>query len=369
MLDPVARAAIDRARDALDIADPPGRIGLSLREKRDFSLFRALRALKEGRIERSPEFDFSEEIAKRLGVYPSSRFFVPMEILERPLGPAAARAMSTLSGSKGGYLVGVENMSYIDVLRARSVATRLGAQMLSGLRGNVAFGRGTGTVTTVWQGGDGTSASATDQALGQSSMTPRTCIAITDVSEQLLAQSAAAEAFLMADLATGTAKAVDRAVISGAGGAEPLGIKNTPGVTTGQDAANATYAKVLAFPGTAGTANAIGLAPAFIANTAGTLVLAQRQRFSGVDSPLWTGNVLDGELAGFRAMSSEQVSSANLIFGSWDEIVIGEWGVLELAVDRGGTRFNAGQVGIRAMWMVDVLLRHPQAFIVSTNLS
>ena len=28
-----------------------------------------------------------------------------------------------------------------------------------------------------------------------------------------------------------------------------------------------------------------------------------------------------------------------------------------------------GQVGIRALWMVDVMLRYPQAFVVSTNLS
>jgi hypothetical protein len=49
--------------------------------------------------------------------------------------------------------------------------------------------------------------------------------------------------------------------------------------------------------------------------------------------------------------------------------VIGDWGVLELSTDNGGTRFNQAQVGVRALWMVDVLLRYPQAFVVSTNLS
>jgi len=68
-------------------------------------------------------------------------------------------------------------------------------------------------------------------------------------------------------------------------------------------------------------------------------------------------------------MSSEQIASGNLIYGSWDEVVIGEWGVLELDLDRGGTRFNTALVGIRAMYMVDVMLRYPQAFVVSTNLS
>jgi hypothetical protein len=49
--------------------------------------------------------------------------------------------------------------------------------------------------------------------------------------------------------------------------------------------------------------------------------------------------------------------------------VLCEWGVLELAVDTGGARFNNAQVGIRAMWMVDTMIRNPQAFVVSTNLS
>ncbi len=162
---------------------------------------------------------------------------------------------------------------------------------------------------------------------------------------------------------------MDAAIINGAGGAQPLGIKNTTGVTTGQDASTATYAKILAFVTTAAGSNAIRANPGFVTNAAGAAILAQKARFSNTDTPLWTGNLMDGECVGFRAMSSEQLSSGNLIFGSWGEIIVGSWGVLELAMDNGGTRFNQAQVGIRAMWMVDVLLRYPQAFVVSTSLS
>jgi hypothetical protein len=44
------------------------------------------------------------------------------------------------------------------------------------------FPRQTGKVSVTWQAGEGTSVTAADQALGQLSMTPKTCIAITDVS-------------------------------------------------------------------------------------------------------------------------------------------------------------------------------------------
>ena len=351
-------------------------LGLSHSETQRYSLFKAIRALKFGGnnsrfIEEAGfEMECSRSVAKKIGRTLTSNILIPAEVLQRPLGEAAVRAMATTPGAKGGYLVNVTNMGFIDILRNRSVAMAMGARVLSGLVGNVTFPRQTGKVTVTWQGGEGTSITAADQALGQLSMTPKTCIAITDVSEQLLAQSSpSAEAFVMADLASDVAiDGVDAATINGTGGAQPLGIKNTTGVTTGQDAAAATYAKVLAFVSTAGSANAIRGNPGWVTNTAGAAVLMQKQRFSSTDTPLWEGNMLNGSVVGFNAMSSEQLASANLIFGSWDELVIGEWGVLELSMDNGGTRFNQAQVGIRAMWMVDVLLRYPQAFVVSVNL-
>ena len=360
-----------RARPAI-----ASELGLTKRETQEFSLFRVLRYLKDRadpRVREAAGFELacSGTLAKKLNRDGSASVFIPAEVLTRAMPvEVMQRAMATTPGSKGGFLVNVENMGFIDILRNRSVARALGARVLSGLEGNVIFPRQTGKATVTWQGGEGVSVGATDQALGQLSMTPKTAIVITDVSEQLLRQSSpSAEQFVMADLASDIAiDGVDAAVINGTGGAQPLGIKNTTGVTTGQDAAAATYAKTLAFIGAAGASNAIRGNPGWVTNIAGAIVLMQKQRFSSTDTPLWEGNALDGSLVGFRAMSSEQLASANLIFGSWDELVIGEWGVLELATDTGGTRFNQAQVGIRAMWMVDVMLRYPQAFVVSTNL-
>lgn len=353
-------------------------IGLSRNDAKKFSIFRAVRALQSGLQDRSLveaaafEFECSREVAKKIGREGGTSLFIPAEILTRPLGAEAVkRTMATTPGAKGGYMVDVENLGFIDILRNRSVAMAMGARVLSGLQGNVMFPRQTGKVTVSWQAGEGSTITAADQALGQLSMTPKTCIAITDVSEQLLRQATpSAEAFVMADLAADVAiDGVDAAVLNGSGGAQPLGIKNTTGITSGQDAASATYAKILAFPIVAGGVNAIRGNPGWVTNTAGAGRLLQVQRFTSTDTPVWVGNLLNGLLVGFNAMSSEQVSANGLIFGSWDEVVIGEWGVLELKTDSGGTRFNAGLVGIRAMWMVDVLVRYPQAFIVSSNLS
>lgn len=353
-------------------------IGLSKKDAERFSIFRAIRALKfgaqHGRFleEAAYEIECSRAVAKKLGREMTTSFLIPAEVLTRPMPvDVLQRAMATTPGAKGGYLVNVENMGFIDILRNRSCTRNLGARVLAGLEGNVVFPRQTGKQSVTWQAGEHTSVTAGDQALGQLSMVPKTAITITDVSEQLLRQSSpSAEQFVMADLAAVIAiDGVDAAAINGTGGAQPLGVKNTTGITSGQDAATATYAKILAFPVAAGAANAIRGNPGFVTNIAGAAVLMQKSRFSNTDTPLWEGNLLDGQLVGFRAMSSEQLASGNLIFGSWDELVIGEWGVLELATDSGGTRFNTATVGIRAMWMVDVMLRYPQAFVVSTNLS
>jgi len=374
------------AKDILDVMEERGKlnpvsasaVGLSAKETKEYSIFRAIRALKFGASnpkfheEAAFELECSRTVAKNLGRDLTSNILVPGEVLTRPLGrEAASRAMSTLPGAKGGYMVNVDNLGFIDILRNRSVALNMGARNLSGLVGNVTFARQTGKASVTWQGGDGANITASDQALGQLSMTPKTAIAITDVSEQLLRQSTpSAEQFVMADLAADIAiDGVDNVVINGTGGAQPLGIKNTTGITSGQDAASATYAKILAFITSAATVNAVRGNPGFVTNTAGSAKLMTVQRFTSTDTPIWAGNMLDGQLVGFRAMSSEQLASANLLFGSWDEVIIGDWGVLELAMDHGGTRFNQAQVGIRAMWMVDVLVRYPQAFVLSTNLS
>lgn len=377
-LDVIAKEILEITQERSSVQTSASALGLSRNEASKYSLFRAIRALHYGNRdpramqEAAYEMECSNAIAKQLGRGATANILVPAEVLTRPLGAeAASRAMATSPGAKGSYMVNVDNMGFIDILRNRSVAMQMGARQLTGLTGNVMFPRQTGKATVTWQAGDGTSITASDQALGQLSMTPKTVIAITDVSEQLLRQATpSAESFVMGDLAATIAiDGVDSAVINGAGGAQPLGIKNTTGITSGQDASSATYAKILTFVSTAGALNAIRGNPGFVTTTAGASVLMRVQRFTSTDTPIWTGNMLDGQLVGFNAMSSEQLSSGNLIFGSWDEVVIGDWGVLELSTDNGGTRFNQAQVGIRALWMVDVLLRYPQAFVVSTNLS
>lgn len=347
-------------------------LGLSRKDASNYSMFRVMRMLSAqngGDTQRftqeaAYEIECSRAVAKQLGRQPDG-IFVPADILRRPV----QRALTSQPGASGGYLVDTENMGFIDILRNRSVLSQMGARTLSGLQGNVSIPRQSGAGTMAWQAGETTAATAADQTFGQYSMTPKTAIAVTEVGRTLMMQSSpSAESMVTADLARIVALGVDLAGLTGTGGAQPIGIENTPGVTTGQDAANATYAKMLAFQGVAAGYNAILGGAGYVTTPAVAAILMAKSRFTNTDTPLWDGSILDGQLCGMRAMSSNQVTTAHCIFGSWNELIIGEWGVLELTMNPYQS-FNAGVVAVRAMYTVDMLVRYPAAFVVSSSVT
>jgi hypothetical protein len=97
-------------------------------------------------------------------------------------------------------------------------------------------------------------------------------------------------------------------------------------------------------------------------------LLMQRARFSNTDTPLWAGNIWNGQVSGFPGMSSNQLTAASMIFGDWQEAVIAEWGVLEVEVNP-YANFQAGIIGVRAIYSMDVGVRRPFAFSRSTSIT
>ena len=90
-------------------------------------------------------------------------------------------------------------------------------------------------------------------------------------------------------------------------------------------------------------------------------LLAQRVKVASTFSPLWEGGLLDGNMAGFRAVATNQLTAASMIFGDFSQVIIGEWGMLELAMNP-YANFAAAITGIRAIQTVDVGIRYAGAF-------
>ena len=97
-------------------------------------------------------------------------------------------------------------------------------------------------------------------------------------------------------------------------------------------------------------------------------LLATRQRFASTDTPIWTGNILDGQVAGFPAHTSTLIPAGTMLFGDFSEVVQAEWGVLEIDVNP-YANFQAGTIGIRAFSYVDVGVRTAGAFSAASSIT
>lgn len=273
-----------------------------------------------------------------------------------------ARDMTVAASNAGGFLVsGAEVAMAFDVLRAKSVAFRLGAQMFPGLVGQTALSKVNAGSTAYWLSTEAAQTTESQPVIGQVALTPRTAGAYVEVSRQLLKQSRLADQVIQRDLGAALSAAADGAVIAGTGvGGQPTGIVNTSGVVP-VSGASLTWGSTLDAVVTSGNANTE--LSGWAATPAVGKVLATRERASG------SGFIADGGMvAGKPLLASTGVPSATLIGGPWDDVVVGEWGVLEISADP-YTQFKSAVVGIRAFWSIDVGILRPGAFTVFSSVS
>lgn len=358
------------------------KLGLGNRETEQFSLIRAIQACAAQNWHNAPfELECSQAVAKRMNrVADPQRFYVPFEVLHRPLSEegrqeVAARMsrkgqrdLTVLSSGGGGYLVGTDNVGFIDLLRNRSVAFRMGARRLSGLTNNITIPGMSVAGTPYWLASESTAATESQQTFTQLPLSPKTCAAYTEISRQLLLQSTpGAEGIVTDDLAQVVATAADLAVLDGAGsGGEPQGLI---GAGIGSvSAGSLSYDSILDFQVDLATANVMPSAGGYVTTPSVAKLAMSRARFSNTDTPLWTGNIWDGMVSGFPAMSSNQMPSAKMLFGDWQEVVVAEWGVLEVEVNPYAD-FKAGIVGVRCMYSLDVGVRRLYAFSVMDTIT
>jgi len=349
---------------------PASHLGLTQKEEQKFSWLRAIEAIAEKDWSKAPfELECSRAIAQKLNRSPNpTTFYVPYEV-QRRSQQIQRRDLTVASASGGGYLVETENVGFIELLRNRSVAFSMGAIRLSGLQGSVTVPKQTGAATSYWLANEGTQITEGNQTFGQMALNPKTVGAYTEISRQLLLQSSPdAEGIVMADLAASVALAADLAVLNGSGSAgQPTGIIGTGGVGS-TTATSVDYGKVLDFQSDVAAANVMPVAGGYVTTSAVAKILMTKQRFSSTDTPLWNGTMWDGNMAGFRAMSSEQIPAGYMIFGDWTKVVVAEWGVLEVNVNP-FANFQAGIIGVRAMYSMDVGVRYAGAFSVSTSVT
>ena len=174
---------------------------------------------------------------------------------------------------------------------------------------------------------------------------------------------------LFRSLATVCALAIDVGALRGSGASgEPQGIVGTSGVgsVTGTSLA---AAGILEFQSDVAGGNLLSESCGYVTTPAvAALLMARPELPSTGTTRLWQGNMLEGTLFNMRAMSSNQMSAATMLFGDFSQVVIGEWGVLEVEVNP-YANFQAGIIGVRAMVSIDVGVRYGGAFSYASSIT
>lgn len=385
------------------LSDPRGRDDyLDMgREARQFSIVRAIQAMatndwSQAGLERAA----SRAVARQLGRDPEG-FFVPFDTLVR--SPYAVGTAG--SGTTGGTLVATELLSeaFINVLRARSRVIEAGAMMLPGLVGNVDIPRQTAASQTGWVT-EGSALSESEGTFDKLSLSPKTIGTYSQISRNMLLQSTPAiEMIVRGDLAAQLALGIDTAAVNGPGtGGAPTGILNTAGlgsVVGGTNGAQLTFDHLVDLATAVANANADFGSLAYMLNPKAVGWLSKQKASTG--QYLWPnrggnalmnsapataipgatpfGNIGDFGALGYPLAVTNQVPSnltkgtssgvcSAVIFGNWNDLIIGEWGTLEIVVNPyDSTAYKAGAVLIRAMQSIDIGVRHAASFAVMTD--
>lgn len=365
-----------------------GNLGMSKREVKQYSVLRAIGAVVDNNWKSAGlELEAHQEIQKRVGRTPKSNnsFFVPFDVqargmdlsdeaIEREVARRVARAtgrrdLTVASGSGGGFLVATQNMGFVELLRNATVLYALGARRLGGLTDSITIPRQTSGGTAYWLSTEATAVTESQLVLGQIAMTPKTVGAYTEISRQLTLQANPdAETLVMADLAAQVAVDIDAKGINGSGASgQPTGLLNTSG-TGSVTGTSIAYAGVIEFQTDVFGANALSGSSGYLTTGVVAGLLKQRVKWGSTASPLWDGRLEDGNVDGYRGMASNQVPAGFLIFGDFSQIVIAEWGVLEVDVNP-FANFPAGILGVRAISSVDIAVRYPSAFSIASSVT
>jgi len=401
-------------RDAKVLNTPAAELELTARDQKNYNMCNGImthvRSIEEGKRYTSFETEISDEIAKRHTGRKHGGLFVPYRLNVDPqmLRDAVARygadllkragiatALAAGTATQGQEVVFTEPGPFIQFLYNAMRLKELGATVMSGLQGNVAFPKQTGRATGSWVGENpGTDVADSNLTLGQVLLSPKTYQTSASYSRQLLAQAVVdIDNLVRADLARDAALALDAAGIAGTGSSDdPTGILHTSGVqsyTLDADSGNAglpAWSDITKMEEMLEEANADQIGEFAWLTTPGIKGVFKRTprlvysagagtTVNVTGDPIWSD---DNEIDGLMARWSNQVPSDltkgtasgvchALILGVFNSMVNGLWGSgFELVVDPYRLK-KQGLIELTTFILADWALRYPAGFVAAKD--
>lgn len=344
-----------------------GNLGLSDKDVGEFSFVRLMNAVSQPQDRSAQkaaafELEVSEQGAKQFGAdFKARGSYIPQEILERGFAPQH-RTLTAGTATDGKELVATDLLagSFIDVLRNSQVTAQAGVRTLPGLVGLVDIPRQTTASAMAWLAAEDADAANTEPQFDQVSLSPKDAAAYTEVTRRLTMQSTPSiEGIIRSDLAQAIGVGTDAAILYGSGATgQPKGIANQTGINTFDfAAADPTYAETVRMIKETMVDNALMGNLGYLIDPNGWEAAVTAEKFSG------TGRTImeNGMINGYRGLVSNQITDEDWFFGNWSDVLVGEWGGLELNVDP-YTHSLKGRIRFVIFKTMDVAVRHPESF-------
>ncbi len=328
-------------------------------KKRKFSLIKAINAVANQRSLEADDLAVVEagrNEFRAAGQTANGQIVLPVETRDVDGGTATdtgtTSAILATVATQGQEAVATEKVNILDPLRANMVLSAAGATYLTGLQGDISIPTYTGS-NVGWKGEVDTA----DNGKGEFSeivLKPHRLTAFIDVSKQFLIQdSVGAEEMLQRDIIAALAEKLEATILG-----DEVATDNKPAglfcdVTA--DTAAVKYADIVDLEAQLEEANISGQL-AYIASPKAKATLRKTSKDSG------SGRFVmeDNEIEGIKVLSSSAVVTNGLALADWRELVIAQWGGLDLTIDP-LTKAADGMVRIVINAYFDAKMRRPAA--------
>lgn len=317
------------------------------RSMENFSLLKAINDVANNRQldERAQEV-VSAGIAemRKAGQSYSGQIVLPME---------ARNIQATVEGA-GQENVAEDKLGILEPLRANLVLVNAGASYMTGLVGNVSIPVYSGS--NVGWAGEVDAATNGAGTFTEVALEPKRLTAYIDVSKQFLIQdSNSAEEMLKRDIVAAISNKLEATILGTEAGSttKPAGLLN--GVSAESDAI--TYEDIVNMEAALEGANVSGEIKYIVSPTA-KATLKTTKIDAGSGKFAMEGN----EMNGYPVLCTSAVSGKGVIMGNFNDLVIGQWGGIDLTVDP-YTQAANGKVRLVINAYFDCKPRRAEAFV------
>lgn len=320
--------------------------------KENFSLVKAIRAIANNqKLDEisSAVIEKGKEEMRKSGLSYGGQIQLPTE----------ERATITVTAEHDD-VIETEFENLLAPLRAKNVLANAGARYLSNLVGDVQVPI-MGATSVGWAG---EVAEAADGASEFTSVTlsPKRLTAYIDISKQFLVQdSIDAENMIKQDLVNAISSKLEETILGTAEGSatQPEGIFNKIPMSADTTDINA-YSAVTAAEAKVEDNNILGQ-PVYVMSNKAKAVFRAMPKSSKSTQLVYEG----GELDGTPVYSTSNISDKKFIYGDFSNLVIGNWGGIDLTVDP-YTKAAAGQVRLVINAFFDAKVVRPEAFVTGS---